>query len=92
MRQSLGIKKKTLVRASNINTTAKDPKDVKKITKEIVFDDLTVEERGSSNEIYTNDFSNVHVTQNELRSLSDNEMIPDVAINMAQQMMVRWHL
>ena len=77
------IKKETLVRASNINITAKDLKDVKKITEEILFDDLIFEECGSGNEIYANDFPSVHITQSELKSLSDNEMISDVVINVA---------
>ena len=84
MAKRLGIKKEALVRALNINITAKDSKDVKKITEEIVFDDLIVEKCGSSNEIYSNDFPSVHFTQSELKSLSDNEMISDVVINMAK--------
>ena len=87
----VGIKKKTLVRTSNINITAKDSKDVKKITEEIVFDDLIVEECGSGNEIYANDFPSVHITQSELKSLSDNEMISDVVIDVAQKMMAKRH-
>ena len=59
----VGIKKETLVRASNINITAKNSKDVKKITEEILFDDLIVEECVSGNEIYANDFPSVHITQ-----------------------------
>ena len=87
----VGIKKKTLVRTSNINITAKDSKDVKKITEEIVFDDLIVEECGSGNEIYANDFPSVYITQSELKSLSDNEMISDVVIDVAQKMMAKRH-
>ena len=87
----VGIKKETLVRASNINITAKNSKDVKKITEDIVFDDLIVEECGSGNEIYANDFPSLHITQSELKSLSNNEMISDVVINVAQKMMAKWH-
>ena len=91
MGKRVGIKKETLVRASNINITDKDSKDVKKITEEIVFDDLIVEKCGSSNEIHANDFTSVHITQSELKSLSDNEMISDVVINVAQKMMTKRH-
>ena len=87
----VGIKKETLVRASNINITAKDSKDVKKITEEIVFDDLIVDECRSVKEIYANDFPNVHITQSELKSLSDNEMVSDVVIDVAQKMMAKRH-
>ena len=87
MGKRVGINKETLVRASNINVTAKDLKDVKKITEEIVFDDLIVEECGSGNEIYA--IPSVHITQSELKSLSDNEMIFDVVINVAQKMMAK---
>ena len=79
-----GSKKETLVRASNVNITTKDSKDVKiieEITEEIVFDDLIAEKCGSNNEKDTNDFPDVHVTERELRSLSDNEMISNVIIN-----------
>ena len=51
-----------------------------------MFDDLTVEECGSSNEIDANHFPSIHITQSELKSLSDNEMIYDVVINVAQKM------
>ena len=54
-----------------------------------MFDALIVEECGSSIDIYTNDFLSVHVKQS--KSLSDNEMISDVIINVAQQMMARQH-
>ena len=91
MGKRVGIKKETLVRASYINITAKDPKNVKKITEEIVFDNLIVEKCGSSNEIYANDFPSVHIIQSELKSLSDNEMISDVVINVAQKMMAKRH-
>ena len=91
MAKRVGIKKETLVRALNINITAKDSKHVKKITEQIVFDDLIVEKCGSSNEIYANDFPSVHFTQSELKSLSDNEMISDVVINVAQKMMAKGH-
>ena len=91
MGKRVGIKKETLVRASNIKITAKDSKDVKNITEEIVFDDLIVEKCGSSNAIYANDFPSAHITQSELKSLSDNEMISDVVINVAQKMMANRH-
>ena len=46
-----------------------------------MFDDLIVEKCGSNNEKYTNDFPNVHVTERELKSLLDNEMVSNVIIN-----------
>ena len=52
---------------------------------------MIVEESGSGNEIYANDFPSVHITQSELKSLSDNEMISDVVINVAQKMMAKRH-
>ena len=91
MGKRVRTKKETLVRASKINITAKDLKDVKTITEEIVLGDLIVKECGSSKEIYTNDFPDVHVAQSELKSLLDNEMTSDVIINVAQQMMVKQH-
>ena len=91
MGKRVRTKKETLVRASKINITAKDLKDVKTVTEEIVLSDLIVKECGSSNEIYTNDFPGAHVRQNELKSLSDNEMTSDVIINVAQQMMAKHH-
>ena len=73
-RERAGSKKETLVRASNV-------KIIEEITEEIVFDDLIVEKCGSNNEKYTNDFPNVHVTERELKSLLDNEMVSNVIIN-----------
>ena len=81
MEKRVGTKKETLVRASNRSITAKDSKDIKTITEEIVFDDFIVKEFGSSIDIYTNDFPGVHATQSKLKSLSDNEMISNVIIN-----------
>ena len=56
-----------------------------------MFDDLIVEECGSGNEIYANDFPSLHITQSELKSLLDNEMISDVVINVAEKMMAKQH-
>ena len=70
MVKRFGTKKETLVRASKINITAKGSKDVKTTTDKIVFDDLIVDQCGSSNEIYANNFLSVHVTQSDLKSLS----------------------
>ena len=66
-------------------------KDVKKITEEVTFDNLIVEDCGSIDEIDANNFPSIHIMHSELRSLSDNEMIPDVVINMAQKMMGMQH-
>ena len=92
MEKRVGTKKETLVRASNRSITAKDSKDIKTITEEIAFGDFIVKEFGSSIDIYTNDFPGVHATQSELKTLSDNEMISNVIINVDQQMMARQHL
>ena len=41
--------------------------------------------------MHANDFPSVYITQSELKSLSDNEMISDVVINVAQKMMTKRH-
>lgn len=49
-------------------------------------DDSIVQECESSNGIYANAYYTKWI-----KSLSDNEMISDVVINVTQKMMARWH-